>query len=459
MMKNDKFIYFFLNFLTFISVLLVPFFRIDGGVSDDTFMYIKIADNLPQFTSSVWPIGYPIVIRLFNFLVQDFYITTRVIAVAGVLFIMFFSYFKNFFFKETSILLALKVFTIFLFSYSETLFLPFFYVLLYLLYNFLKKDDNKLIDILKISLIITVLCVIRYASIFILGGLIFLLFLELTKKDKFTKRIIDLSSVILFSIIGFLVFLYFNYVNTGGFLGENNRNPSILQQSGIGTFIIKNLSFSFFSAMNPVMNVIRINKLLFVLSVLSSLVSFGGITYFITKAVFKKNLSDFQKLLLFIGVSVFIGLIYSSFTTGIDGLHIRLSIVIYLCIYFFILISFKDQTKLFLPLAFASLFINFLLTYNESFNYIEKRRNVKEYVLNQKELKYYYNDVNNIPTETGGTKTSNFFTIFCLNPSIKIIPINDLDKIKTNSIIRESELVEVKPINRTVLINNNTFSK
>jgi hypothetical protein len=162
MQKSDNTIFYILNISTLICVVLLPFFRIDGGICDDTFQYVKIAQNLPNYTSSVWPVGYPIVIRIINFFFSDFYITTRVIAVTSIFFIMAFSFHKDFFYKEVAVLLALKVFTIFIFSYSETLFLPFFFVLIYLLYNFYNSNEKHFSDILKISLTIIVLFIIRY---------------------------------------------------------------------------------------------------------------------------------------------------------------------------------------------------------------------------------------------------------------------------------------------------------
>jgi hypothetical protein len=80
MKKSDLQVFYLLNIFTLICVVLLPFFRIDGGICDDTFQYVKIAQNLPNYTSSVWPVGYPIIIRIVNFFFSDFYITTKVIA-------------------------------------------------------------------------------------------------------------------------------------------------------------------------------------------------------------------------------------------------------------------------------------------------------------------------------------------------------------------------------------------
>lgn len=459
MNNKAKLIYFSLNFLTLISVVILPFLRIDGGITDDLLYYIKIGNSFPNFKNSVWPIGYPIAIRLVNFITQDLYFATRVIAVTGFLFIILFSFAKKFYYKETSILLALKTFTVFSYSLSETLFLPFFYVLLYLLYHFLKCKRNNLSDILKISLLFTILLTIRYSAIFIVGGLILLVLFELMKRDKQKKLIKDLVSIILFSAVGFLIFLYYNYTNTGAVMGENFRNPSLMQKTTVFEFIIKNIIFSFFNAMNPIIDVIRINTFLFLSSVVLSLISVILIVFCISKTILKKRETDFQILLLFIAFSAFLGLVYSSLTTGIDGMHIRLSISVYFCIYFFILISFKEKLIYSLPFAISSILFNFLIVNQDSFNYLKKRENVKEYVLKRKSLQYYYNDIHAIPTETGGTITSNFFTIFFINPSIIEIHKKDLDFIKKYKVVKESELVKIKPINRTFMINNKSFSK
>lgn len=95
----------------------------------------------------------------------------------------------------------------------------------------------------------------------------------------------------------------------------------------------------------------------------------------------------------------------------------------------------------------------------ESFNYLVKRENVKKYLLSKPKKQFYFNDIGKIPTETGGTKTSNFFTVFCLNPNIIVLNDRQLNSSDLNNVIKESELVKIKPINRTEMINNKTFSK
>lgn len=100
-----------------------------------------------------------------------------------------------------------------------------------------------------------------------------------------------------------------------------------------------------------------------------------------------------------------------------------------------------------------------LVAYFESFKYLEKRENVKEYVLKSKKSKYYFNDIGRIPTESGGTNTSNFFTVFSINPTVKVITKDQYKSIGVDTILLESELVDIKPNNRTEMINNKTFTK
>ena len=37
-------------------VVLMPLFKVDGGLVDDDYYYIKIAESLPNFNISVFPI-------------------------------------------------------------------------------------------------------------------------------------------------------------------------------------------------------------------------------------------------------------------------------------------------------------------------------------------------------------------------------------------------------------------
>lgn len=458
MNKNKNIVYALLNIVIFISIIITPFFRIDGGVSDDTFNYVKIAHHLPNITSSVFPFGYPVIIKLINLFANDYYASTRIIAGLGYLFIILFSYVKKFYFKETTLLMGMKVFTIFMFSYSETLFLPFFYVLIYVLYQFFKSDYKKKSLLFTVPLFLLILLTIRYSSIFIVGGFMLLLGFELIKKQKDLRLIKSLLTIILITGVGISVFLFFNYNFTGGFIGENERNPSNYSKEGIFGFVIKNISFSFLNAMNPVLDVLRFNFLSFIISVLVSLTSFILVTIFLFKLILKKHLDHFRIILLYISFSFFIGLLYSSFTTGIDGLHIRLALPVYFCIYFVVLISYKGKKVLF-PVVLLSLMVNLLVTYLESFDYLEKRENVIKYVIRSKKTKYYFNDIGKIPTESGGTKTSNFFTVFSLNPQIKVLTEDQSKSMDIDSILLESELVNIKPINRTEMVNNKTFSK
>ena len=456
--KNNNIGYILLNIVIFISIIITPFFRIDGGVSDDTFNYVKIAYHLPDLISSVFPVGYPLFIKLGYLFSNDYYISTRIIACVGYLFIVLFSFVKKFYFKETSLLMGLKIFTLFMFSYSETLFLPFFYLLIYLLFRFFKSDYKKKSLIFTISSLLVILCTIRYSSIFIIGGFILMLGLQLIKKQKNFRLIKSLITIILLAGVGISVFLSFNYYFTGGFVGENHRNSSNYSNIGTSGFIIKNIFFSFLNAMNPILNAIRINFLTFIISVLISLTSFIVVTFLLFKLIKEKQLDLFRMMLLYISFSIFIGLIYSSFTTGIDGLHIRLSLPVYFCIYFVLLISYSGKRFLF-PIVLLSLTVNMLVVYFESFNYLEKRENVKEYVLKSKKGKYYFNDIGQIPTESGGTKTSNFFTVFSLNPEVKVLTIEQYESMERDSILLESDLVNIMPINRTEMINNKTFTK
>lgn len=458
MKRKCNIIYILLNIVIFISIILTPFFRIDGGVSDDTYNYVKIAYHLPDLISSVFPVGYPLFIKWVHLFSNDYYISTRIIACLSYLFIVLFSYFKKFYFKETTLLMGMKIFTLFIFSYSETLFLPLFYVLIYALYQFFRSDYKKKSLIYTISSLLVILCTIRYSSIFILGGFIFMLLLEFMKKQKDFRLIKSLTTIIILAGVGISVFLFFNYHFTGGFVGENARNSSNYSKTGITGFLIKNIFFSFLNAMNPLVNVIRINFLSFMISVLISLSSFIAVAFLLFKLIRKKQLDLFRMILLLISFSFFVGLLYSSFTTGIDGLHMRLALPVYFCIYFVLLISYSQKRFLF-PIVILSLMINLLVTSFESFNYLEKRENVKEHVLKSKKSKYYFNDIGHIPTESGGTKTSNFFTVFSINPEVKELTKGQYKSIEHDSILLESDLVNIQPINRTEMINNRTFTK
>lgn len=440
-------------------VILIPFFRIDGGLVDDDYYYIKIAESLPNYKLSIFPIGYPIVLKTVNLLFNDYFLSSRFISISSFLFILLFSYFKKFFFRETVLLMSLKFFTVFFYALSETLFIPIFYVLFYAVYQIINnKKDKYLLLAISIFLLVT----IRYSGLFVWGGgfvysIVHYFFFQ-NEKNQLVFRAFFKS--LLLSILLIALFLFLNYYHTGAFFGENQRGASIVQNSNGMEFLIKSVLFPFYIAINPISEIYRFSFFSFILTFLLATI-FSILLLFL----FFKNIKNHNKLFfVFSWIMMFIyfmGMIYSSYTTGIEAMHFRLNSPIIFILFFITIISVKDVLgkRIILLLAFVSISVNTFYNLNQSFNYLEKRKNVISFYRSLGSPDYYHNDIKIIPTETGGTLTSNFFTLYCVHPNIKKIENIKNQEVDKLNIVFEKQLINIKPINRTSYSNSFSITK
>jgi len=438
-------------------VIFIPLFRVDGGLVDDDYYYIKIAESLPNYNLSIFPIGYPAVLKIINLIVNDYFISSRIASVTSFIFILAFSYYKKFYFKETVILMSLKFFTLFFYALSETIFISILYIVFYLLYNLIiNKRDNFLFLGICLFLLVTV----RYSGLFLWVGIFVYTIINYFFYDERKITIVGNSLVkslfISFALI--ILFLFINLYFSNAFFGENIRENSLLQGTNLFKFLLKNIMFPFYVAINPISEVFRFSLLSFILTLTLATV-FSGIIL----TLFFKNINRLNKRFLVLSIIIslvyFLGLIYSSFKTGIEAMHFRLNSPIVFILFFITTIILKNsiEKKILIVTLFFSISINVFFNFNNSFNYLEKRINVISFYQKMKYPNYYYNDIMNVPTETGGVLTSNFFTLYSINP--KIIKVEKIKNIDKSNIVFESQLVNIKPVNKTTYSNNFSITK
>ncbi|GAB1347192.1 hypothetical protein MASR1M104_20910 [Cloacibacterium normanense] len=121
MMTEKKYIYLYFAILFF--AIFIPFFISYGGIVADTLSYIKIADSIPDVKSNLFPLGYPLIIRLFHSLTDDYYFSARIVSILTVLLIGVFSYFKNSISKKPLFYCVPKfLFFVFITSYLKVYF-------------------------------------------------------------------------------------------------------------------------------------------------------------------------------------------------------------------------------------------------------------------------------------------------------------------------------------------------
>lgn len=461
--KNKKpsinWIYKVIALILILSVILIPLFRIDGGLVDDDFYYIKIAESLPNYNLAIFPIGYPVVLRITNLIFNDYFISSRIVSIFSFIFILIFSYHKNFFFKETLLLMSFKFFTLFFYALSETIFISVFYIVFYVLYNLI---INKKDHFLLLGISIFLLVMIRYSGLFLWGGIFIYTIINYFFYDskKITLIGSSLTKSLFLSFILIALFLIANLYFTNSFFGENLRDNSLLQGTNGVQYLLKSIMFPFYIAINPISEVFRFSFFSFIFTfILASF--FSGIILIL----FFKNINKLNRNFLVLSITImivyFLGLIYSSYKTGIEAMHFRLNAPIVFVLFFITIIIIKDRIgrDILIVTAFFSISINLFFNINNSFDYLEKRLNVISFYQKMKCPNYYSNDIQNIPTETGGVLTSNFFTIYCINPNVKQINKNKKENLTQPNVVYEKQLVNVKPINRTTYSNSFSITK
>ena len=125
-MKNK--IYFLIPIEQICLVLLASFFYIIE--TNDSRSYYFIASNFPYISNSLFPILYPLILKLFYFFVNDFFIASKTINIVCIL--IFFCMTKIYI-KEWKLiwLFSMSCFfsSVFTYSWSEILLVPQFTIL------------------------------------------------------------------------------------------------------------------------------------------------------------------------------------------------------------------------------------------------------------------------------------------------------------------------------------------
>ncbi len=81
-MKNGEYKYYFLFVLLVAGISFVPFFLSYGGINSDAVAYFKLAKEFPQVTSNLFPIGYPLLLKLGYYFTYEFYFNSSIIFIS-----------------------------------------------------------------------------------------------------------------------------------------------------------------------------------------------------------------------------------------------------------------------------------------------------------------------------------------------------------------------------------------
>ena len=440
---------FYLILLTLSLIIFIPFLLSNGGIGGDFMAYVKVANKLPLFDDNLFPIGFPLFLRLIKTFTGEYYYSSILLKSICYLFIICFSYKYKFYFRETLLAMCFKsVMWIFVYQSSEYIGLPFLYMFLYYSYLLFNYRINFKKYFITCTILGFILCTIRYANVFIfISSLVFIFFI----KNNSRKIKLTLFSTIV--SIGFFLFLYllFNYFTIGSFASENNRINDETDSFWLDTYIdfigLINLSNPFFYLKTFDYS----SKIKLIVSII--LISIDIIFWYFSIRILKNNKNIFVKFLVVVAILNGIITFFSAMAQGIEPLGIRL---LFNSSYFFcfaLLISIRENNfisdKCLYVICFISLLYNACFIIKIPTNFIFYKNAVEHLVKNKKELPvYYYDDEKKIvPTE---------YQIPFTNKSFNYIHENKQPDYIYKSILRLNnpsiEFLDKKPTENTQLI-------
>lgn len=258
-MKINIKYYYLLLLATVCAVFFAPSFLAYGGIGADSISYFRLANDFPKIKYSLFPLAYPAVLKAFNFIFNDFYLSARVLNTVLILVIAGFSFFKKWHFREIVILLCTKVMLFNLFNFvSEGLFLTILYFLIYFFHQYFNGKITGVKFYLPAGLLMSFLFLTRYSAIYLLVGC-GLFYIITNFKNRIYKSLIssDLFKFLVIAGIGVLSYAIFNFLHFGDFAGE-----TFINQPYYGAVLIdfyRNI-LSLFNVLNPVFG-IKLNSL------------------------------------------------------------------------------------------------------------------------------------------------------------------------------------------------------
>lgn len=330
-----------------------------GCMSPDSYSYIWIAYNLPKYENSVFPFGYPLLIRIIYFFVENYFLATKLISVFSYVGIYIFCRISNFFWKEISLILCFSgILSIFPFSWSEPLFIFIFVIWLYYFNIFLNTlyEGQKLMLYFKLYILIMLLSLIKYSSIFLVISVGIFSFIKLYNngfKKDLLKKLFLINSI---NCLSLFILITINYLLTKDFFGEGVRKEFEQSEFSIVSFFVGILMIG-----NPFIQVLpKVHWLLQMLILAIGLIGILGGTYLIySKLRNKKN--NFDVFLIITGLVFLFLTIFSFFKFKIDDLNFRLLVISSFCFYLLVLkgIIYMRFKKLFISIAIISLLMIF----------------------------------------------------------------------------------------------------
>ena len=381
---QEKYLKLSVFIITLVMIVLRFLLNENGRVSPDSIRYMRQANVFPIIENTTAPLFYPLFIKAFSVLADEFW-ASKIVGILSYLFIIFFAWKKKFYFRESLLVGGLfSMVSLFAATLSEALFLPFLFWFFYISRKVLLDEYSKILAVILLSLSLIFLFNIRYSGLFFMGGIFS--FGLLNFKKNYAKIYMISAFIGFIFVTGYKIFFIdvFNQDYVKKFLEISLKSTSTLVSE---FFVAITTSFNpFIHIPNPNGGILNV-----------AILGIGTFNIALIIFIFIKNkLSETEKMITFLSIfgifcSFFIQYVYQT-----DALDYRLLAPFTFGIW---LIYFKKLHQIFGKLVFVITFLSFMtgfvFTWLSKGDYLENRAAMKEYLtqenLLQKKIYFYKN--------------------------------------------------------------------
>ncbi|WP_426275677.1 hypothetical protein ACN9MN_13410 [Chryseobacterium sp. S-02] len=392
-----------LAFIIIVVYFFQPFFIANGGIGADSLSYFGIAADLPFPETNLFPLGYPVLLRIMYEFCNDYFLASRILSFLFTGIILGFSYYKKFYFRETVLLFTGKtLFFVFIQTMSEGPFIFFMYFLFYFLHEIFMREERKYINALCASLMLICMFLTRYSGVYVLLGFI-IAFGVIFNRVKNTNCFKPLLFCIVMSGLGIAGYLLFNYLYFGSVVGENERG---LPSNGFSIYTIRNV-LGLFNLVNPFVGLkpasISLPSMIFqfLIFVLDVAIAVYFFKYY--KKAKEEQIAFFHIILWTVALVYGVCLWVSGWFQQIEEMNVRMMAAANICVFFsFLILYFENSDSDKWLWRIACLFFVFHTLYNlkDHGDFLKNRKIIKSQMSKFNDKKYLFNDEENWVTMT-----------------------------------------------------------
>ncbi|WP_144283087.1 hypothetical protein [Chryseobacterium echinoideorum] len=367
-----------IQILLVIITVLMTIFRFllneKGRTSPDSIRFMRFANIFPTIDNTTTPLGYPLSIKFFTLFGLDEFWSSKIVGLTALAAILFFTYRKNFFFRETLVVCSLFSFvSIFSFTMSEALILPFVVWFLYISSQIISGNLEKGKAVFYLSLSLILLYNIRYSALFIMGGTGLFGWVFLKRKYASSFIISGITGGIFVVLYKFFFIDYFNENYVKDFL-EIGLHPT--------SKLLKELFLGLCTTFNPFIHMADPN---------GGIINYGiyglgafNILFMIFLFV-KTKLSETEVFFIFIGVFGIICSYFIQYFYSVNAIDYRLLVTFSMPLW---LLYFRKMFQISGMKTYAAGFLSIcsglFFTLLSRGNYLENRREIKNFLVNEK---------------------------------------------------------------------------